>query len=145
MVMTSSGVRRSGGTASGSDDVDQRHPGGYRALPGEGAESGASADDAAASGSRPRLRLFGRQLPLPASRPWRIALGASLVGGGVLGFLPILGFWMLPLGLFVLSVDSPLVRRWRRRGEVRYAKWRKARRARGTDGDTGDRAEDSNG
>ncbi|NDW06637.1 hypothetical protein GTK09_19650 [Jiella sp. 40Bstr34] len=76
------------------------------------------------------MKLFGRQFPLPASRPWRIALGASLVGGGVLGFLPILGFWMLPLGLFVLSVDSPLVRRGRRRSEVRFARWRNARRAR---------------
>ena len=145
MVMTSSGARRSGGTASGSDDVDQRRPGGHRALPGEEGESGASADDAAALGARPRLRLFGRQLPLPASRPWRIVLGASLVGGGVLGFLPILGFWMLPLGLFVLSVDSPLVRRWRRRGEVRYAKWRKERRARRADGDNADSAADPNG
>jgi hypothetical protein len=30
------------------------------------------------------------------------------------GFLPVLGFWMIPLGLLVLSVDLPIVRRWRR-------------------------------
>ncbi|MCE7029192.1 hypothetical protein [Jiella avicenniae] len=89
--------------------------------------------------------MFGRQVPLPASRPWRIALGASLVGGGVLGFLPVLGFWMLPLGLFVLSVDSPLVRRWRRRGEVRFAKWRKTRKARRADAAHGGNAEGGNG
>jgi len=37
-----------------------------------------------------------------------------LVIGGILGFLPILGFWMIPLGLLVLSIDLPMVRRWRR-------------------------------
>jgi hypothetical protein len=26
----------------------------------------------------------------------------------------VLGFWMIPLGLLVLSVDLPVVRRWRR-------------------------------
>ena len=41
-------------------------------------------------------------------------LGVILVIGGLLGFLPILGFWMLPLGLIVLSIDFALVRRWRR-------------------------------
>ncbi|PHR25100.1 MAG: hypothetical protein COA37_04675 [Hoeflea sp.] len=49
----------------------------------------------------------------------RIGLGVGLVVGGVLGFLPILGFWMLPLGLLVLSQDLPLVRRWRRSFVVR--------------------------
>jgi hypothetical protein len=44
-----------------------------------------------------------------------------LIGGGVLGFLPILGFWMIPLGLLVLSFDLPQVRRWRRRFLVRHA------------------------
>jgi len=27
--------------------------------------------------------------------------------GGVLGFLPILGFWMFPLGVVILSLDYP--------------------------------------
>jgi len=35
-----------------------------------------------------------------------------------LGFLPVLGFWMIPLGLLVLSVDLPAVRRWRRQFTV---------------------------
>ncbi|TFF23348.1 hypothetical protein E3C22_10360 [Jiella endophytica] len=66
---------------------------------------------------------------MPGSRRSRIALGLALVGGGMLGFLPILGFWMIPVGLAVLSVDSPLVRRWRRRTEVRSTRWWQARRA----------------
>ena len=65
-----------------------------------------------------QLRLFNRQVGLPASRLARTVLGCALVVGGLLGFLPVLGFWMIPLGLIVLSVDSPIVRRWRRRAEV---------------------------
>jgi hypothetical protein len=51
--------------------------------------------------------------------------GTALVGGGVLGFLPVLGFWMVPLGLIVLSHDIPAVRRRRRRMAV----WWNRRRA----------------
>ena len=41
-------------------------------------------------------------------------MGILLIAGGLLGFLPVLGFWMIPLGFLVLSVDLPAVRRWRR-------------------------------
>ncbi len=45
----------------------------------------------------------------------RKTIGVLLVIGGLLGFLPVLGFWMLPLGLALLAVDYPIVRRvWRR-------------------------------
>lgn len=45
----------------------------------------------------------------------RKAIGVLLVVGGLLGFLPVLGFWMLPLGLALLAVDYPIMRRvWRR-------------------------------
>ena len=30
-------------------------------------------------------------------------------------FLPILGFWMIPLGLVILSIDVPIARRLKRR------------------------------
>jgi hypothetical protein len=66
------------------------------------------------------LRLFGREIPMPASRIGRIGLGVLLIFLGFLGFLPILGFWMIPLGLLVLSHDLPVVRRWRRRLAVRF-------------------------
>ena len=49
------------------------------------------------------------------------------VGGGLLGFLPVLGFWMIPLGFLVLSVDLPAVRRWRRKITVRLGAWLKRR------------------
>jgi hypothetical protein len=62
---------------------------------------------------------------LPQSRPLRIGIGILLIGGGLLGFLPILGFWMIPLGLLVLSVDIPIVRRWRRQLAVWWHRDRK--------------------
>ena len=62
----------------------------------------------------PKVRLFNRHWHLPKSRPLRVGIGILLVAGGIVGFLPVLGFWMIPLGLLVLSVDLPIVRRWRR-------------------------------
>ena len=44
---------------------------------------------------------------------FRVALGLLLICGGILGFLPILGFWMLPLGFMVAAMDVRLYRRWR--------------------------------
>jgi hypothetical protein len=51
---------------------------------------------------------------LPQSKPIRIGIGILLIVCGLVGFLPVLGFWMIPLGLLVLSIDLPIVRRWRR-------------------------------
>ncbi|MDH3379636.1 MAG: PGPGW domain-containing protein [Gammaproteobacteria bacterium] len=52
--------------------------------------------------------------------PWiRISLGTLLVIGGILGFLPILGFWMVPLGLVLLAVDF----RWARRFYLSLIVW----------------------
>jgi hypothetical protein len=41
----------------------------------------------------------------------RTLVGLALMAGGVLGFLPILGFWMLPLGIAIASLDFPFLRR----------------------------------
>lgn len=42
----------------------------------------------------------------------RSLIGALLMVGGVFGFLPILGFWMFPLGLAFAALDFPPARRW---------------------------------
>ncbi|MFN3210568.1 MAG: hypothetical protein ACE369_16510 [Roseovarius sp.] len=42
----------------------------------------------------------------------RLVLGILLIMGGMLGFLPILGFWMIPLGIAVAALD--IVPAWRR-------------------------------
>lgn len=73
---------------------------------------------------RHRVRLFGREFWLPQSRLWRIVIGVLLILLGMLGFLPVLGFWMIPLGLLVLSADFAAVRRLRRRLEVWWARRR---------------------
>jgi hypothetical protein len=61
-----------------------------------------------------KIRFASREFHLPQSKPVRVGAGILLVAGGLVGFLPIVGFWMIPLGLLVLSVDVPIVRRWRR-------------------------------
>lgn len=41
----------------------------------------------------------------------RAPLALLLILGGCLGFLPILGFWMIPLGVLLLAEDVPFLRR----------------------------------
>lgn len=43
-------------------------------------------------------------------RPVRLPLALIFIAGGLLGFLPVLGFWMLPFGLLLLAIDLPLLR-----------------------------------
>jgi hypothetical protein len=62
-----------------------------------------------------KISFANRQFHLPESKPIRLGLGLLLVAGGLVGFLPVVGFWMIPLGLLVLSVDIPAVRRQRRK------------------------------
>ncbi len=42
----------------------------------------------------------------------RVPLALILVVGGVFSFLPLLGIWMLPLGIMLLAIDVGPVRRW---------------------------------
>ncbi|MGI9316320.1 MAG: PGPGW domain-containing protein [bacterium] len=49
----------------------------------------------------------------------RILIGVLLLIGGLLGALPVLGFWMIPLGLLVLSIDF----RWARKGYLSIIVW----------------------
>lgn len=70
-----------------------------------------------------------RRANLPQTRLGRTLLGIVFVFGGLFSFLPVLGIWMLPLGLVILSVDWAFVRRWRRQAEVRLTRWWKSRQA----------------
>ena len=74
-----------------------------------------------------RLRDSVRALRQPSGRWLRILAGLLLMAGGVLAFLPILGLWMLPIGLALLADDVPLLRSWRSRMldwiERRYPEW----------------------
>jgi hypothetical protein len=74
---------------------------------------------------------------LPRSVAGRRVLGAGLVAGGALSFLPVLGIWMLPLGLVVLSADSKSVRRLRRRSDVVVMRWWRAKQRKAGPGKKG--------
>ncbi len=64
---------------------------------------------------------IGRQVPATAGflrwirKPHmhliRIPLALVLILGGIFSFLPVLGIWMLPLGLLVLAIDIPPLRK----------------------------------
>jgi len=102
--------------------------------------------------SRARLdRLFNRlerrvpfaarwlqYLRRPRSRWFRIPLGILLIFGGIFSFLPVLGIWMLPLGLLLLALDLPFlqgpVNNSVLRGTRKWSTWRRSRRnSRNTD------------
>jgi hypothetical protein len=80
----------------------------------------------------PRMRPVIRAAQSPRARLVRVPAGVTLIAGGVLSFLPVLGLWMLPLGLLLLAIDLPALRppvsaaaiRIRRRWKT----WRRPRR-----------------
>ncbi len=80
-----------------------------------------------------KVKFGSRTVELPGNRIVRIAMGIGLIILGIFGaVLPLLGVWMIPLGLIVLSVDIPVVRRLNRRVSVAVSRWwhgRKSRRA----------------
>jgi hypothetical protein len=79
------------------------------------------------------------------ARRVRIPVGILLIVSGFLGFLPILGFWMVPLGLLLLAQDVPFLKRPAGRALVWFNRtwqtWKRRLRGPGTPQD----ASDSNG
>jgi len=76
---------------------------------------------------QPRIRRLRR----PEARWVRLIAAILLILGGFLWFLPILGLWMLPLGLLLIAQDVPFLQKplasmlgWIER------KWMERRRAR---------------
>jgi hypothetical protein len=41
---------------------------------------------------------------------FRVPIALLLIAGGIVGFLPVLGFWMVPLGLALIAIDLPFLR-----------------------------------
>lgn len=54
---------------------------------------------------------FMRRMRKPGARWLRIPLGVLFTLASFLWFLPVLGIWMLPLGLLFLAQDIPFLRR----------------------------------
>ena len=76
------------------------------------------------------IRVGKYKVRVPRSKTGRKVLGGALLAGGAFWWLPVLGLWMVPAGLAVLSVDSPKVRRFRRRTEVKTLRWWRERQER---------------
>lgn len=73
-----------------------------------------------------RMGAFVRWLRDPSKIWLRVPLGLLLFCGGFLGILPVLGFWMVPLGVVLMAQDvGPL-----RRGVYRLINWTARRRPR---------------
>jgi hypothetical protein len=51
-----------------------------------------------------------QRLRRPEARWVRIPVGVLGIAGGVFSFLPVLGIWMLPLGLLLIAYDVPVLR-----------------------------------
>ena len=54
---------------------------------------------------------FVAWLRQPSSRLVRIPLAILLILGGIFSFLPVLGIWMLPLGLLLFAQDVPFLQK----------------------------------
>jgi len=70
---------------------------------------------------------FAKLKALPQTIRQIIAI--LLIIMGFFGFLPIIGFWMIPLGLMLLAIDFPWARRMLTRLKYQYKKILKLLRA----------------
>jgi hypothetical protein len=72
----------------------------------------------------------------PSHKLVRIPMAILLILGGIFSILPMLGAWMLPLGLMLLAIDIPFLQApvnrvilWTERTWIRFKRWRESRRA----------------
>lgn len=79
----------------------------------------------------PSARLL-EWLRRPATKFVRLPIGVLLILGGIFSFLPVLGLWMLPLGLLLLALDVAFLRTPVSaailRGTRKWTTWRRSRR-----------------
>jgi hypothetical protein len=54
---------------------------------------------------------FVSWLRKPSSRYVRIPMAILLILGGIFSILPVLGLWMLPLGLLLFAQDVPILQK----------------------------------
>ncbi len=74
----------------------------------------------------PRLGVLLHRISRPGWALIRVPVGVIFILGGLLAILPVFGLWMIPVGLLLLAVDVPVLRRpvsggiirLRRRAEV---------------------------
>ena len=61
--------------------------------------------------TRVRTQIWARRNIPPGLR---LVAGLVVMVGGVFGFLPVLGFWMIPLGAAIAALDVVPLCRWLR-------------------------------
>lgn len=61
--------------------------------------------------TRQRTQIWARRHIPPGLR---LVVGLLVMTGGVFGFLPVVGFWMIPLGLAIAALDVAPLWRWLR-------------------------------
>src|SRR4030095_12526436 len=54
---------------------------------------------------------FIQWLRMPSSFAVRLVIALLLILGGIFSFLPVLGIWMLPLGLLLIAQDVPVLQK----------------------------------
>jgi hypothetical protein len=56
-------------------------------------------------------RIAGVMKTVREGSAWRrVPIGSALIVGGVFSFLPVLGIWMIPLGVVLIAKDVPPLR-----------------------------------
>lgn len=73
------------------------------------------------------IRFGSRRMPVPKRKPVRIAAGAFFTVVGLVPPAPL--HLLLPVGLVMLSIDFPRLRRLRRRAVVRIGRRRRPKLA----------------
>ena len=65
----------------------------------------------------------------PSRKLWRLLGATVLIIGGICSILPVLGLWMLPLGLALLSDNFPWLKVWLEKSARWIGRqWRRVRR-----------------
>lgn len=59
----------------------------------------------------PRVKRVVEWIRNPRHALFRLPAAILLIIGGIFSILPILGLWMLPLGLLIAAIDIPFLRR----------------------------------
>ena len=76
----------------------------------------------------PRVRRFVDWLVAPRLVLLRLPIAILFTLGGIFWFLPIVGLWMLPIGLLLLAVDLPVLRPRVTAAMIMLRRWLRSKR-----------------
>ena len=79
----------------------------------------------------PRVRRLVERITAPHLVLVRLPVAILFILGGVFWFLPIVGLWMLPIGLLLLAVDLPALRPRVSAGMILLRRWLRGKRRHG--------------